>query len=190
MSPYSTAQALLNRRTGRTILLFCMARNNRQGRGRGRQRSRRPRRPVLDPIKHPLPAARPERDYDDCAVSGEPMDDIVCALAEPDSGKPARFESVLTELAAKFTLKSDERFVYLGRGAFGIVAMEKVEGRNRLVVREKVQYEDHHEKYAWRRELAPGISRDYTPEPDPITELYTSEEISQFPRFRAVTGGH
>ena len=166
-----------------------MARSIRQGRSRGQQRPRRPRRPVFDPVKHLLPAARPQRDYNGCAVSGEPIDDILCALAEPDSGKPARFESVLAELSARFTLRHDERFAYVGRGAFGIVAMERVEGENRLVVREKVQYEDRHETYAWRRELAPGISRDYTPEPAPITELYTQEETSRFPRFRAVTGG-
>ena len=164
-----------------------MARKNRQG--RGQQRSQQTQRPALDPVKHPLPAARPKRDYGNCAVSGKPIDDILCALAHPDSGKPATFESVLTELAAQLTVKHDERFAYVGRGAFGIVAIEHVDGRNRLVVREKVQYEDYHETYAWRRELAPGISRDYTPEPEPITELYTQEEIRRFPRFRAVTGG-
>lgn len=150
--------------------------------GRPPRRKRGP----LDPDIHFLPDPLPEREYDACPLSGEKIDDIVNAIAEPYSGKPARFDRVLESIREKETVGEDERLVYLGRGAFGIISIRRGEsGRPELFVRKRIQYEDSHEKYAWRRELAPGISRDYVPSPQPLSELYTREELSAFPRFDA-----
>lgn len=145
----------------------------------------------FDPEKHFMPAAVPEREYDACAVSGEKIEDIYSAIAEPHSGKPARFDRVVERLRQAEQIGDDEQLVYLGRGAFGVVTIEpNDQGRKELMVHKRIQYEDSHERYAWRRELSPGISRDYVPQPEPITELYSREEIQQFPRFDASTAAH
>lgn len=131
-----------------------------------------------------MPSPIPVREYEACPISGEEIESILTAIADPRTGKPARFDKVIETLCRGETLSEDERFAYLGRGVFGIVSIQKGEnGRPELTVRKRIQYEDHHEKYAWRRELAPGISRDYRPDPQPLSELYSSEEISSFPRF-------
>ncbi|MFP4300881.1 MAG: hypothetical protein ACLFPW_07575 [Spirochaetaceae bacterium] len=149
---------------------------------RGRRRGRKQQR-AFDPEKHKLPDPVPEREYEPDPLTGEPVEDIYSAIAEPHSGKPANFESVLKRLEEQESLEEDERICYLGKGAFGIVAEEEDRGKTRLVVRKRIQYEDSHEDYRWRKELSPGISRDYKPEPEPLSNLYSSEEIASFPKF-------
>jgi hypothetical protein len=112
------------------------------------------------------------------------VDNVLTAIAEPRSGQPARFEAVLEIVSRDESVEENERIAYLGRGAFGIVSVQRGEqGRPELVVRKRIQYEDSHEKYSWRRELSPGISRDYIPHPEPLAQLYTPDEIAAFPRF-------
>lgn len=142
------------------------------------------KRQTLDPEKHYLPE-RPDRDLDPCVLSGLPIDSPFTAIADPATGRPSRFEHVFEMLRQRVTVGPDERFAYLGRGAFGVVKVERVNGRPTLVVRDRIQYEDSHGKEEWRQKLAPGISRDYRPAPEPIYELYTPDEIATFPRFSA-----
>jgi hypothetical protein len=160
----------------------------------GRNRSNRKRSPSqqkkksipFDPEKHYLPDTPPEREYAPCELSGEAIDDIVTAIAHPRSGKPVRFDSVLKTLLdqEREELAEDERLAYLGRGTFGIIKIVRnASNRPELVVRKYFHYEDTHDRQGWRRELAPGISRDYVPDPQPLADLYTSQEISSFPRF-------
>lgn len=130
-----------------------------------------------------MPDPIPEREYEPDPLTGEPVEDIYSAIAEPNSGKPANFDSVVKRLEAQEPLQEGERIVYLGKGSFGIVAEESEKGRKRMVIRKRIQYEDTHENYQWRKELSPGISRDYRPTPEPLTELYSPEEVSAFPRF-------
>lgn len=157
--------------------------NQSQEQTRGSRRRRKKQIP-FDPEKHYLPEAAPEREYEPCPLSGEEIENIYTAIADPHSGRPARFDKVVEQILATEEIGEDERLAYIGRGAFGIVSMQKGEtGRQELVVRKRIQFEDSHETYQWRRELAPGISRDYRPEPKPLSDLYSPEEISQFPRF-------
>ncbi|MFP4152625.1 MAG: hypothetical protein ACOC2V_01880 [Alkalispirochaeta sp.] len=162
--------------------------SERSGKGGGSQKRRRSI--PFDPEKHFLPDPVPEREYDPCPVSGEEIDDIFTAITDPQTGRPSRFDSVLEKLAAREELKEDERIAYIGRGAFGIVAMEKGEnGRPRLVVRKRIEYETGQDTQPWRRELSPGISRDYVPKPEPLSELYSHDELRSFPRFESPIPG-
>ncbi|SIQ51529.1 hypothetical protein SAMN05920897_11017 [Alkalispirochaeta americana] len=171
-----------------------MGKRGNRSKNRGQNNPNRPRtpkkkRPIpFDPEKHLLPPEPPERNYSSCPLSGEEIDDIVNAIAHPQTGAPVRFDSVIKSLREQESeeLAEDERLAYLGRGNFGIVKIEK-KGKNRpeLVVRKYFHYEDTHDKQTWRKELSPGISRDYIPNPQPLADLYTSEELAAFPRFDA-----
>lgn len=149
---------------------------------RGRRRGQKQQR-TFDPQKHKLPDPVPEREYEADPITGDPVEDIYSAIAEPNSGKPANLESVIKRLEQQESLKEDERVCYLGKGCFGVVAEEREKGKKQLVVRKRIQYEDTHEDYQWRKELSPGISRDYKPEPEPLSNLYSPEEIASFPKF-------
>ena len=125
-----------------------------------------------------MPEPPPKRDYDPCPISGEPIEDILSAVAHPDSGRPCNFDSVVNHLKETEPLEADERICYIGEGSFGIVKEE--EKGSALTIRKRIQYEDSHAKHEWRRELSPGISRDYLPNPTPLSELYSDEDIRNF----------
>jgi len=170
-----------NRRSGKNVKTG--KNQNRQGGNRKKGRSI-----PFDPEKHFLPDPVPERDYDPCVVSGEEIDDIYTAIADPATGKPARFDKVVERISGSEDLAEGERVAYIGRGVFGIVKMERDENdRPRLVVRKRIEYEHSGDNQDWRKELSPGISRDYVPHPRPLSELYTPEELRQFPRFDSPT---
>lgn len=130
---------------------------------------------MFDPNKHFMPPPVPQREYEPCPISGEPIQNIITAIADPETGRPANFDSVIARIAEGEELAANERICYLGRGSFGVLVEQK--GRKpRYYVRKRIQYEDEREKYAWRRELSPGISRDYVPEPEPLSDLYDEAE--------------
>lgn len=122
-----------------------------------------------------MPPPAPKREYEACPISGEPIGDIYTAIADPETGRPANFDSVIQRLNETEDLQENERICYLGRGSFGILVDQKGK-KPRYFVRKRFQFEDEHEKYTWRRELSPGISRDYVPAPQPLNELYDEAE--------------
>lgn len=148
---------------------------NRSGRKGGRGQNPGRQRRVFDPAKHFMPPPIPQREYEPCPLSGEPVKNVLTAIADPETGRPANFDSVLHRLGESEELRPNEQICYLGRGSFGILVDQKGK-RPRYFVRKRFQFEDEHEKYPWRRELSPGISRDYVPAPQRLSELYDEAE--------------
>jgi hypothetical protein len=147
-------------------------------RTRGKRRGRRGGRKRLEKRINPefitMPEPVPEREYDDCPISHEPIEDVYTAIDDPDTGKPARFDAVLERLAKREQIAEDESIIYIGGGVFAVARNYK-EGAFPEIVR-RIEFEDSHHRQEWRRELSPGISRDYLPKPEPVHQLYTEEE--------------
>jgi hypothetical protein len=151
----------------------------------GRSESSRKPRPkskkrVFDPEKHYMPPPVPQREYEPDPITGEPIDNIYTAITEPTTGKPANFDSILKQLEEQEELGPGERIIYVGKGEFGVL-QENKSGRKasdqpRFFIRKRITIEDEYEKYEWRKELSPGISRDYTPAPEPLSELFDEAE--------------
>lgn len=137
-----------------------------------------------------MPPKPEAKEYDPCPLSGEPIDNIIVAIGDPDSGLPSRFDKVLERIAKHEELGEHQRLVYIGAGNFGIVEEIVRDRRKYLELIKKIPYEDTHKKQPWRRELSPGISRDYIPNPEPIDSLYTHEEIMNFPKLGASAGSY
>ncbi len=127
-----------------------------------------------------MPPPIPQREYGPDPITGEPIDNIFTAIAEPTSGKPANFDSILKQLEGQEELAPNERIVYVGKGEFGVLQDNSASGRGsdqpRYFIRKRITVEDEYEKYEWRKELSPGISRDYTPAPEPLSELFDQAE--------------
>ena len=125
-------------------------------------------------IKMPDPI--PQREYEPCPVCGKAIEHVFSAIAHEGTGPPAHIECIIAELTARETLAEDERVVYLGKGNFGVVSDKPREedGKKLFNVVRRIQYEA--EVPDWRRELSPGISRDYTPNPQPVAEKAPENE--------------
>lgn len=151
-------------------------------RPRGKRRGRRGGRKRLEQRVSPefitMPEPPPERDYDECPISHQPIDDIYAAIEDPDTGKPARFEAVLEKIARREGIAENERVIYIGSGTFAVVE-DKPKGGFPEIKR-RIDFEGANHKTGWRKELSPGISKDYPPEPEPIHKLYSSEEMKDW----------
>jgi len=132
-----------------------------------------------------MPPAPPIREYEPDPVSGELLENPLTAIAHPASGKPMNLETVIRVLADQETLGNAQEIAYIGAGSFGVLETKNQNGRPVVEIVKKIPYEDTHEKYPWRRELSPGISRDYIPQPEPLDRLYSQEEIQAFPKLGA-----
>jgi hypothetical protein len=169
-------EGILNRKDSATVA-------KRSGKGRSRRRgtsqkaSSGKQQKAFDPEKHFMPPPVPEREYEACPVSGGPITDILTAIADPETGRPSDFNSVIRKLTEQEDLAENERICYLGKGSFGVLVDQKG-AKPRYYVRKRIQYEDEYERYPWRKELSPGISRDYVPDPQPLGELYDEAEES------------
>ncbi len=164
----------------------------RRGQSRSRRRNRPPK-PRLKGIPQServkVPPAPPKRTYE-CPLTRKPISNILTAIAHPDSQQPVEFDAVLEQLRQTEDIGPNERIVYLGEGYFAVVEEKKEKGKYRLNVTRKIPYEDNRAKLEWRQELSPGISRDYKPEPEHLSELYTDEETREFPRFDIPSGAY
>ena len=180
-----------------------------EGRGNRRRRGRRKRgsgaastaqtppvqvRPMYTPLDDPsrayMPPPPPVREYEPDPVSGQPILNPLTAIAHPASGRPMNIETVLSMFEEQESPKEDEQIAYIGAGAFAVVQSKMDGGRSSVEIVKKLPYEDTHEKYPWRKELSPGISRDYIPQPESLDNLYTTEEIREFPRLGASTAAY
>lgn len=132
----------------------------------------------------PIPKP-PKRDYDPCPISGNAIDNIFTAIDHRETGKPATFDGVLELIRNAENLPETDQLLYVGSGAFGVYQEVQENGLKKMVQVRKIVYEESHHKPDWRRELSPGISRDYIPAPRPLSELYTPEEERQFPKLGA-----
>jgi hypothetical protein len=132
---------------------------------------------VFDPEKHFMPPPVPQREYQPDPISGEPISNILTAITDPESGRPANFDSVVQRIEAQEEIAENERIIYVGKGAFGVLVEQKGQ-RPRYFIRKRIQIEDEYETYEWRKELSPGISRDYRPQPQPLSELYNEAEAT------------
>lgn len=149
-----------------------------KGKRRGRRGGRKRVERRVDPENITMPGPVPEREYGECPISNQPIEDIYTAIEDPDSGRPARFEAVLELLAEREKIDDDERIVYIGSGTFAVVE-DQPDGGFPFIKR-RIEFEDTQQRREWRRELSPGISRDYSPQPESIQELYTREEMREW----------
>lgn len=125
-----------------------------------------------------MPDPVPERDYGECPISHEPIDDIYAAIDDPETGRPARFEAVLERIAKREDIAENEHVIYIGSGNFAIAEDDPKGGFP--IIKRRVEFEDTHRKTEWRKELSPGISRDYPPNPEPVYKLYSAEEMREW----------
>ena len=137
--------------------------------------------------KHDMPempiAPRPQRQYQPCPISGEPIDDILSAIDHPGSGQPARFDSTLAAIAKYEKPEQNERICYIGAGRFAVVSETREKGTKKLEIIRVIDYERRDRVSEWRAELSPTLGLGYKPTPEPVDTLYTREQLSKFPNF-------
>jgi hypothetical protein len=130
----------------------------RSGRHRFRGRGHQGRLPGGQAPKDSSPEES-RRDLPACPLCGKPVYDLSTALsASRESGEPAHFDCVLERLAAAESLGPQEKLVYLGSGAFGVVEFSD-KSETSFSVKRRIQWEKEGEKRDWRKALSSRVSK-------------------------------
>jgi hypothetical protein len=112
----------------------------------------------------PLPAQKQvdtvtqdaKKDSPLCPLCDKPIYDMSNAIAEPSGGLPSHFDCILDRVGMAETIAPNEKIVYLGGGAFGVVEF-KDKNENSFVVKRRIQWEKEGEKKDWRKTMSSGI---------------------------------
>lgn len=89
-----------------------------------------------------------------CACCGEPIADMISALADRQTGEPVHFDCVLHKLRETESLKIGESISYIGQGRFAVVVFENSHDLRRFTIKRVIEWETRDKKYAWRSEIA------------------------------------
>jgi hypothetical protein len=109
---------------------------------------------AAEPVDEGMPKPEPVA----CPICGKPVYDLSTALsADREHPVPSHFDCILERVTAAEALGPNERVVYLGSGAFGVVEF-KDKAESSFVVKRRIQWEKEGEKQDWRKGLSSRIS--------------------------------
>jgi hypothetical protein len=165
----------------------CMSKEIENNRSRRKQKSEK-REKAIPQRRDYSPPPLPKRQYAPDPITGKPIENILTAIMQRDSKEPINFDTALDQVKNSEHLGPNDIVCYIGSGNFAVYTEHNTNGRKYMELKKKIAYEDNHEKPVWRRELSPGISRDYVPTPQNLSELYTQEELMNFPRMGSGSG--
>jgi len=80
--------------------------------------------------------------YEICPFCEKEIREPLYALKDKESGKNVHFECIQKRVASSLTLAGDEKLYYLGSGNFGIVKEKRQFGKNKIMIIQRVQYEE------------------------------------------------
>lgn len=114
-------------------------------------------------------------------ISKEAIENVLTAMYDETNKQTVSFDEALELIRNRETLAEDEEIIYSGKGSFAIVAYERIKNKRTLVIRKKIDFEKHQENLPWRESLCYGLALAYEPNPESLDNLYTNQEIHNFP---------
>lgn len=91
------------------------------------------------------------------------------------------FEEALLLIRKREEISEEDNLVYIGKGTFAVIEYVQVEKKQRMLIKKSIVFEKYVEDIQWRDSMRYGLSFPYTPNPQSLSELYTDEEIANFP---------
>jgi hypothetical protein len=81
-----------------------------------------------------------------CPICNKIIVNMSQSIMHKEKNKPAHFDCVFEEAKKLFFLKQTERFAYMGSGIFAVIEDVKTEGKQKFVIKDKIQYIDKEKK--------------------------------------------
>ena len=89
-----------------------------------------------------------------CARCGEPISDVISALADRETGNPVHFDCVLDYLRETEHIKENESITYIGQGRFAVVVFENPHDLRYFTIVRVIEWEPRDKQYEWRTQIA------------------------------------
>jgi len=81
-----------------------------------------------------------------CPICNKIIVNMSQSIMHKEKNKPAHFDCVFEEAKKLFFLKQTERFAYMGSGIFAVIEDVKTEGKQKFVIKDKIQYIEKEKK--------------------------------------------
>ena len=89
-----------------------------------------------------------------CPKCGKPIEDLVSALADKNTGAPIHFDCVLADLKERESLGENQQVTYIGQGRFAIVHFPNMQDTKKFSIVRIIEWEEKDKKFDWRQEIA------------------------------------
>ncbi|MCX7948750.1 MAG: hypothetical protein N2509_01410 [Treponemataceae bacterium] len=94
----------------------------------------------------------------ECPYCGKPIQDIMAALADRETGVPVHFDCVMERLRSMEFLSEGDVLSYIGGGRFGIVHYPEPTNTTKFTIKKIIQWEDKDSRPQWRKEICDNYS--------------------------------
>lgn len=94
-----------------------------------------------------------------CALCGQPVKDMSCALNVKSSGGPVHFDCALESVAKNESLGQGDKVAYIGQGRFAVIHYANIHDTKHFSIRKIIDWEEKDSKPAWRSEMADLYSK-------------------------------
>ena len=83
------------------------------------------------------------KNFEICPICNKPIHTTSTAILQKETGKHVHFDCILKELKKEYHLNPNEEIYYIGTGKFGIVEKVKKGNTRELIIKRRIQYEEH-----------------------------------------------
>jgi len=86
----------------------------------------------------------------DCPWCGKQIDDVTCAIADKETGRPIHFDCVLKRIAETVSLETNDTVCYIGGGRFGVIHYNNPPDVKDFTIKKIIEWEVKENSNYWR----------------------------------------
>jgi len=86
----------------------------------------------------------------DCPWCGKKIEDVTCAIADKETGRPIHFDCVLKQVADTVSLETNDAVCYIGGGRFGVVHYNNPPDVKDFTIKRIIEWEVKDNSNSWR----------------------------------------
>ena len=90
----------------------------------------------------------------ECPLCGKKIEDVASAMIDKQSGKPAHFECVMSEVSKRERLSQNQKIAYIGAGRFGIVSYANPSDVKTFKIEKIIEWESRDTEQSWRNDMS------------------------------------
>jgi len=94
----------------------------------------------------------------DCPWCGKQIEDVTCAIADKETGRPIHFDCVLKRVTDMVSLETNDAVCYIGGGRFGVVHYNNPPDVKDFTIKRIIEWEVKDNSTAWRMPISEYFS--------------------------------
>jgi len=94
----------------------------------------------------------------ECPWCGKQIDDVTCAIADKETGRPIHFDCVLKRVADMVSLEANDALCYIGGGRFGVIHYNNPPDVKDFTIKKIIEWEVKDNSNYWRMPISEYFS--------------------------------